>query len=153
VSLGSVIVPALLSIQSPTSPSSVGLYWTTWLISLLVTTFHNFITIFRFDKKYFALHTTYEKLQNEGWSYLQLSGRYSGNHGDPTNHTIPTHKNQFQLFVHTIEKLQMRQISNEYNGQNEEKQQQQQSQSNSVTASNSTYVPSPLELVSPLPKK
>jgi len=119
VSLGSVIVPALLSIQSPTSQSSVGLYWITWLISLLVTCFHNFITIFRFDKKHYALHATYEKLQNEGWSYLELSGRYSGHQG--SKHIHPTHKNQFQLFVHTIEKLQMRQIMEEYNGQRDEK--------------------------------
>lgn len=124
VSLGSVIVPALLSIQSPTSPSSVGLYWTTWLISLLVTSFHNLITIFRFDKKFFAIHNTYERLQTEGWSYLQLSGRYSGHH--PSHPPITaTHKNQFQLFVHTIEKVQMRQISDEYNGHTDDKQQQQ----------------------------
>lgn len=123
VSLGSVIVPALLSIQSPTSPSSVGLYWTTWLISLLVTSFHNLVTIFRFDKKFFAIHNTYERLQTEGWSYLQLSGRYSG-HRPLAPPIIPTHKNQFQLFVHTIEKVQMRQITDEYNGRTDDKQQQ-----------------------------
>ena len=123
VSLGSVIVPALLSIQSPTSPSSVGLYWTTWLISLLVTSFHNLVTIFRFDKKFFAIHNTYERLQTEGWSYIQLSGRYSG-HRPSSPPVVPTHKNQFQLFVHTIEKVQMRQITDEYNGRADEKQQQ-----------------------------
>jgi hypothetical protein len=125
VSLGSVIVPALLSIQSPTSPSSVGLYWTTWLISLLVTSFHNLVTIFRFDKKFFAIHNTYERLQTEGWSYLQLSGRYSG-HRPLTPSITPTHKNQFQLFMHTVEKIQMRQITDEYNGRTDDKQQQQQ---------------------------
>jgi len=136
VSLGSVIVPALLSIQSPTSPSSVGLYWTTWLISLLVTSFHNLITIFRFDKKFFAIHNTYERLQTEGWSYLQLSGRYSG-HRPSMPFITPTHKNQFQLFVHTIEKVQMRQITDEYNGRTDEKQQVPQSTNPAVPIASS----------------
>ena len=155
VSLGSVIVPALLSIQSPTSPSSVGLYWTTWLISLLVTSFHNLVTIFRFDKKYFAIHNTYEKLQTEGWSYLQLSGRYSGHH-PPLPPVIPTHKNQFQLFVHTIEKVQMRQITDEYNGHTDDKQQQQQQQNPTSTKVqiNTITDPSPPDsLTSPPVKK
>jgi len=154
VSLGSVIVPALLSIQSPTSPTSLGLYWTTWLISLLVTSFHNLVTIFRFDKKYFAIHNTYERLQTEGWSYLQLSGRYSGNH-PPLSPVIPTHKNQFQLFVHTIEKVQMRQISDEYNGRTDDKQQQpQQNPTNAKAQTNAITDLSPLDsLTSPPVKK
>ena len=143
VSLGSVIVPALLSIQSPTSPTSVTLYWTTWLISLMVTSFHNIITIFRFDKKYFALHNTYERLQNEGWSYLQLSSRYGAHHNSISENEAfrPTHKNQFKLFVNTIEKIQMRQIYNEYNGQPDEKQSQNQVQQQQ----NGGLLPSPLE--------
>jgi hypothetical protein len=128
ISLGSVAVPALLSIQSPTSDKSIELYWTTWALSLSVTCLHNFVSIFRFDKKFFAVHSTYEKLQSEGWSYLQLSGRYSGINGYPHNppHQIkPTHQNQFGLFVHTIEKIQQKQISDEYNGKSEERPQGQ----------------------------
>lgn len=133
VSLGSVIVPALLSIQSPTSPQSTSLYWITWVISVLVTAFHNIITIFRFDKKYFALHNTYEKLKSEGWAYLQLAGRYSGQHPtDPKIHVIPTHKNQYALFVHSIEKIQMRQIADEYNGQSNEKHHPQSGNPNGI---------------------
>ena len=67
VSLGSVAVPALLSIQSPTSTNSIGVYWMTWAISLLVTVFHNFTTLFRFDKKFFGIHNTLERLKSEGW--------------------------------------------------------------------------------------
>jgi hypothetical protein len=141
VSLGSVIVPALLSIQSPTSLQSTTLYWITWVISVLVTAFHNIITIFRFDKKYFALHNTYEKLQTEGWAYLQLAGRYSGHHPtDPKIHIIPTHKNQYPLFVHNIEKIQMRQIADEYNGQANEKHQQQQFANNNQNISGGNVI-------------
>lgn len=119
ISIGSIAVPALLSIQSPTSNHSVWLFWMTWVISLSVTCLHNFVTIFRFEKKYFGLHTTYEKLKSEGWHYLQLSGRYTGRHGhpeDPAPSIQPTHQNQFILFVHTIERVEHKQIVDEYNG-------------------------------------
>ena len=111
ISLGSVAVPALLSIQSPTSANSIGLYWMTWTISLLVTIFHNFSTLFRFDKKFFGIHNTLERLKSEGWQYLELSGRYSGHYGNKS----PTHENQFTYFVHIIEKIRLRQIEDEYN--------------------------------------
>jgi len=111
ISLGSVAVPALLSIQSPTSSNSIGLYWVTWTISLMVTIFHNFLTLFRFDKKFFGIHNTLERLKSEGWQYLELSGRYSGHYG----HKSPTHENQFTYFVHIIEKIRLRQIEDEYN--------------------------------------
>lgn len=150
ISLGSVAVPALLSIQSPTSDTPVGLYWTTWLISLSVTCFHNFTTLFRFDKKYFALHMTFEKLQSEGWAYLELSGRYSAQAHH--NHQV-THKNQYEHFVHTIEKIQMRQISEEYNGAFEDRKNvssvQGQGQGQPGVPLKTTIISSPVTLTSP----
>ena len=150
VSLGSVAVPALLSIQSPTSLPSVGLFWATWALSLSITCLHNFVTIFRFEKKYFGLHATYEKLQSEGWYYLELSGRYSGTNGFPSNplHRIrPTHQNQFTLFVHTIEKIQHRQITDEYNAKQDEKLQE-----SIKTDPNTKSILSPESQVSPIKK-
>jgi len=110
ISLGGVVVPALLSIQSPTSDYSTPLYWTTWAISLMVTILHNFSAIFRFDKKFVGIHSTYERLKGEGWQYFELSGRYSGHHG----HGTPTHQNQFMYFVNNVEKLRLAQIEEEY---------------------------------------
>lgn len=110
ISLGGVVVPALLSIQSPTSDYSMPLYWTTWAISLTVTILHNFSAIFRFDKKFVGIHSTYERLRGEGWQYFELSGRYSGHHG----HGPPTHQNQFMYFVNNVEKLRLAQIEEEY---------------------------------------
>jgi hypothetical protein len=110
ISIGSVLVPALLSIQVPSSANSVLLYWLTWGISITVTILHNILTIFRFDKKYFGIHSTLEKLESEGWHYLELSGRYNHYY----NHH-PTHQNQFNHFTNTIEKLKMSQIDEEYN--------------------------------------
>lgn len=111
ISLGGVAVPALLSIQSPGQFNSISLYWFTWVVSLTVTVLQNLSNIFRFDKKYYGLHSTVEKLNREGWQYLELSGRYSTH----DSHPISNHGNQFLHFVNTIEKIQDKQMQEEYN--------------------------------------
>lgn len=121
VSIGSLIVPALLSIQySDTSSSNTiqdpesfaySIYWATWVISLLVTTSNGILTVFKIDKKYYFLHTTMEQLRSEGWQFLQLSGHYSGFH---TPNVEPSHQNQFVFFCHSIEKIKMKQVEEEY---------------------------------------
>lgn len=121
VTVGSLIVPALLSIQyTNTGPDTImndpgsfayRIYWATWIISLLVTTSNGILSVFKIDKKYYFLHTALEQLRSEGWQYLQLSGRYSGfyNHG-----VTPTHNNQFIFFCHAVEKIKMKQVEEEY---------------------------------------
>ena len=111
VSLGSVVVPALLSIGSPTGSASIALYWSTWSLSILVTICHNLSNLFRFDKKFYGIHSTLERLKSEGWQYLELSGHYSGHHG----HITPSHLNQYVYFVNSIERIKLKQIEDEYN--------------------------------------
>ena len=121
VTVGSLIVPALLSIQySDTSASTsikdpdsfaYEIYWATWVISLLVTTSNGIVSVFKIDKKYYFVHTTMEQLRSEGWQYLELSGRYSGFH---TPGVTPTHENQFVYFCHAVEKIKMHQVEEEY---------------------------------------
>jgi hypothetical protein len=67
--------------------------------------------MFKIDKKYYFLHTTYEHLRSEGWQYIQLSGKYSGFY---TPNEKPTHENQFIYFCHSVEKVKMKQIEEEY---------------------------------------
>lgn len=122
VTVGSLIVPALLSIQytstgeEPTSfmnPNAMAyqIYWTTWVLSLLVTTSNGILGLFKMDKKYYFLHTTLEQLRSEGWQYLQLSGRYSGFYIPGTK---PSHENQFIYFCNAVEKIKMKQVQEEY---------------------------------------
>ena len=110
VTVGSLIVPALMSIQYMTAENQI--YWITWTLSLLVTTSNGLLTLFKIDKKYLYLHTNTERLASEGWQYTQLSGRYSGFH---TPGKDPTHANQFTFFCNTIEKIRMREVDDEYN--------------------------------------
>lgn len=121
ITVGSLIVPALLSIQytntdsgesnSPSTSFQYRIYWATWIVSLLVTTSNGVLSIFKVDKKYYYLHTSLEQLRSEGWQYLELSGRYSGFF---TPNTTPTHDNQFIYFCNVIEKIKMKQVEEEY---------------------------------------
>jgi hypothetical protein len=121
ISVGSLIVPALLSIQYSDTSANTNLqdpqsfayeiYWATWVISLLVTTSNGIVSVFKIDKKYYFVHTTMEQLRSEGWQYLELSGRYSGFH---TPGVVPTHENQFVYFSHAVEKIKMHQVEEEY---------------------------------------
>ena len=109
VTVGSLVVPALLSIQYMTTENQI--YWVTWVISLLVTTCNGLLTLFKIDKKYMFLHTNKEHIVSEGWQYAGLSGRYSGFY---TPGQAPTHANQYIFFSHMIEKIRMREVEDEY---------------------------------------
>jgi len=107
MTVGSILVPAFLSIQGSTFQTQI--YWATWVLSLSVTISNGFMTLFKIDKKYFFINTTLELLHSEGWQYVGLSGRYAGKDG-----VTPTHENQFLVFFHMAEKIKMRQVEEEY---------------------------------------
>lgn len=111
VTIGSILVPAFLSIQgSAGTIHQAEIYWTTWIISVMVTICNGLMSLFKLDKKYFFIHTTLELLTSEGWQYIGLSGRYSPKDAPIT----PTHENQFLVFFHMAEKIKMRQVEEEY---------------------------------------
>lgn len=119
VTVGSLLVPALMSIQYSkdslftfTNTLEIPVYWSTWIISLLVTIANGIFTLFKIDKKYYFLHSVYEKLQSEGYQYLSLTGKFSGilNKVKKT----PDHLNQFIYFCHSIEKIKLMQSYEEY---------------------------------------
>ena len=112
ITVGSLIVPALLSIQyTNSSGSNLSIYWTTWVVSLLVTVCNGLSTLLKLDKNYYHLHTVREQLISDGWQYAELTGKYSGFR---TPHRVPTHENQFVFFSHSIEKIRMQQVQEEY---------------------------------------
>lgn len=118
ITVGSLFVPALLSIQNSDKSFtfsgdsfSIHIYWATFVISLLVTIFNGVLTLFKIDKKYYFLNTTLERLRTEGWQYFSLSGRYDGR---LLKNEKPNHNNQFVHFTHFIEKIKMKQVEEEY---------------------------------------
>jgi hypothetical protein len=146
ITVGSLIVPALLSIQGM-SPTNIAIYWSTWMVSLLVSICNAMIALFKYDKKYYYLHTIQEKLISEGWQYIELTGRYSGFH---TPGKMATHENQFVYFCHSIEKIRMKQVEEEYYKLSDNQTQHQGTQSNSQETKSQLIPPTPQqgELVS-----
>jgi Protein of unknown function (DUF4231) len=147
ITVGSLFVPALLSIQNSNANITAGntnfsvqVYWATFIISLLVTIFNGILTLFKIDKKYYFLNTALERLRTEGWQYMELTGRYAGHlvgHG-----IVPTHKNQFVFFTHQIEKIKMKQVEEEYY-KSDEKITQAPHGAQPTTAAVDLYPPSP----------
>jgi hypothetical protein len=116
VTVGSLIVPALLSIQYTGSTNtgtdvSLQIYWTTWTLSLMVTISNGILTLFKLDKKYYFLNTVLEQLQSEMWQYIHLTGRYAGKYCPGK---LATHDNQFIFFCHNMEKIKLKQVEEEY---------------------------------------
>ena len=132
ISVGSLIVPALLSVQftggsssnsqagSNQVTTSTAVYWVVWVLSLCVTISNAMMTLMKIDKKYYTLHTTLHQIVSEGWLYIGLSGKYSG---FKTPSDIPTHANQYVYFCQALEKIRMKQVSEEYYKLNESQQQ------------------------------
>lgn len=118
ISVGSLIVPALLSVQyTPANTESGGgqanveMYWVVWTLSLMVTISNAVISLLKVDKKYYTLNTTYQHLLSEGWQYIELSGKYSGFY---TPSEIPTYENQFIHFCNILEKIRIRNVQDEF---------------------------------------
>jgi len=150
VSIGSLLVPALMSIQyskdslfSSILSFEIPIYWTTWGISLMVTIANGIYTLFKIDKRYYFLHSVYEKLQSEGYQYLSLTGKYSGR----LNRTkrAPNHENQFIYFCHNIEKIKLSQVYEEFFKLSETSVSPQQHIENKTPGQNSTPQVLPLE--------
>jgi hypothetical protein len=115
ITVGSLIVPALLSVQYNVNAAETqideAVYWIVWLLSLFVTISNGIVTLFKVDKKYYVLNTTFQHILSEGWQYIELSGKYSGY---KTPSLIPNHQNQYIVFATTLEKIRMRNIEDEY---------------------------------------
>ena len=142
ITVGSLIVPALLSIQG-TSTVNPSIYWGTWAVSLLVTICNALLALFKFDKRYYYLHTVLEKLISEGWQYIELTGKYSGYN---TPGVTPTHENQFMFFCHAVEKIRMKQVEEEYYKLSETPTQAQGAQPATQDAKNSLIPPTPQQV-------
>jgi hypothetical protein len=154
MTVGSLVVPALLSLKSGPDNNDT-LYWITWAISLAVTTSNGLTTLFKLDKRYFVLQAVAEKLRSETWQYLALSGRYSGHFGG----VRPSHKNQYVFYCYNMEKVRMNHIDEEFVKAAEiadHKVKDMSKQGGEAPVSNNGNVPTPpnpADLASPSPSK
>ena len=102
VTVGSILIPALLSIQNEEKETN-NIYWTTWGISILITICNGCIQLYSLDKNYIVFSMIVQKLKTEGWKYFECAGQYKDK----------THKENFVTFCENIEKLKMKQVNKE----------------------------------------
>lgn len=111
MTIGSIILPALLSIQQMDYSKDdkkderiqITIYWITWVISLVITISNALIQLLGLNKQYLSFTRTREKMLSEGWYYFQLTGDYKDT----------THKDSFHDFCEEIEKIKENQVDKE----------------------------------------
>ena len=108
VTVGSILVPAILT--SDNISDKYVLYWVVWAVSLLVSIINAYIHLFKLDKKYYSNIWMIENLSCEFWQYKALCGKYSGTY----TQSVSTHENQFVFFCNNIERLQVRNVEQNY---------------------------------------
>jgi hypothetical protein len=123
VGVGSLLVPALLSIQQINVSADKCtddrrqmeevLFWCAWVLSLLVTMSNGLFTLMKVDKKYYFIHTLLEQLRSEGWQFLTMTGRYDIYRNMDASGNID-HDKGFPLFCYMVEKIKMHQVEEEY---------------------------------------
>ena len=117
--VGSILVPALLSIQDRTfkvdsseeakENHENNVYWATWGISLGVTLSNACVRLFNFDKTSVTRKLRMNHLKSEGWLFLEMAGDYS---------RFTNHQEAFQTFCNNIEKIKTEQVKEVYTHNN-----------------------------------
>jgi len=104
-----IINPALLSINhDQNNRYYVLIYWSVWILQLVVSIMTALISFFKWDKKYF-LYTSYKtKIEQEIWLYLELTGKYAVidfNNKEEFTINKTTHSTKINFFLSKIEGL------------------------------------------------
>lgn len=111
ITIGSVILPALLSIQNVDFSDDEEVdrtyrervYWFSWAISLLISICNGLIQLLSLNKQYSSYIVVRENLVSEGWKYLELCENYS----------IGNHKDNFTRFCEEVEEIKKSQTDRE----------------------------------------
>ncbi len=111
VTISSIILPALLSIQEidysddekKDEDFKKRVYWGAFIVSLLITISNGIIQFLSLHKQFVSFNQTKEQLLAEGWYYFELSGRYKEK----------THESAFIEFCEQVEKIKKKQVDKE----------------------------------------
>tara|TARA_B110001469_G_scaffold127646_3_gene149485 strand:- start:5008 stop:5694 length:687 start_codon:yes stop_codon:yes gene_type:complete len=140
ITIGSIILPALLSIQQMDYSDNdetdekiqITIYWITWTISIMITICNGLIQLLGLNKQYLSFIRTREKMLSEGWYYFQLTGDYKES----------THKISFSEFCEEIEKIKENQVDKElmFMEPKKKKEHENTNSINSIVTGNSNQV-------------
>ena len=107
VTIGSILVPSLLSIQMTEHVKTnyeVEINLGVWVISIIVSICNGVINLFKMDELYYNLGITLEKLKTIWYQYVSLSGPF----------TNTTHNESYHIFIDMMEEIIMTQKFQEY---------------------------------------
>lgn len=99
VQIGSLVIPALLSVQHLEKEKSGVVFWTTWAISLATGISANLLSLFKVAKKKTVYTRVYDRLLSEGFKYLELSDHYN------TAEPVGAHQRLFPDFFARVESM------------------------------------------------
>lgn len=118
--VGSLLVPSILTLQSPNQQvsnpeTSIHAYWIIWSIGLVVSISNAFVSLFRVDKNYYTVGNLLEKIESESWLYLTQSGPYNTINDEEAQRELHvSHKLHFRKFMEKCEILINKAVKSEY---------------------------------------
>jgi len=123
--VGSLLVPSILTLQSPTQPvtspsDGFSAYWAIWSIGLVVSVSNAFVSLFRVDKNYYTIGNLLEKIESESWLFLTQSGPYNPENDEEESRNIVDessytgHRAGFKKFIEKCEMLINKAVRSEY---------------------------------------
>lgn len=123
--VGSLLVPSILTLQSPTQPvtsptDGFSAYWAIWGIGLIVSVSNAFVSLFRVDKNYYTVGSLLEKIESESWLFLTQSGPYNPENDEEEGRNITDdtsytgHRSRFKQFIEKCEILINKAVRSEY---------------------------------------
>lgn len=107
VTIGSILVPSLLSIQMTEHVKTnyeIEINLGVWVISIVVSICNGIINLFKMDELYYNLGITLEKLKTTWYQYVSLSGPF----------TNTTHNESYNIFIDMMEEIIMTQKFQEF---------------------------------------
>lgn len=107
-----IVNPSLLSITtSHTETMYHVLFWTVWTLQLLTSLVTAYVNFNKWDKRYFLYMAFKHRIEQEIWTYLELTGRYSivnPTCEDEVRRGKPTHRTKLHRFLLQMETIYRR---------------------------------------------
>lgn len=137
VTIATIVLPALLSIQEVSYSDDpevdkdfkTKIYWSTWVISLLVTISNGLVQFLNLHTQYITFSQTREKLLSIGWAYFELAKPFRGG----------THNSMFLDFMEAIDIIIKQQINQEMQFMTENSEDKEKNRKPSIPAIDNTF--------------
>lgn len=105
----SILNPALLSMSADTDTHfRATLFWVVWTMQLLVSLVTAYVNFYKWDKKYFVYMVYKQRVEQEIWTYLELTGKYgivNPFNAEEVEGMETTHRSKIKRFLFQLETI------------------------------------------------